>query len=442
MKIKNKNIGNKLDWVDEFITRVKPYIFVRVEDNLLIKRPNNAQKLNPTGARILKSLLDGVAIKQVLSQVNNSPEKINDISNFMLAVRQSLEGNLNEFTLNPAVEINPFEMKFSNYPVLSELALTYRCNLKCEFCYAGCNCTSNPAKDDKEMSPDEVEKIIGKIFNDAKVPSISFTGGEPTLDANLQRYIRFAKELGMRVNLITNGTLISKTSAQKLADEGLDSAQVSLEGITNETHDRIVGSQGAFKKSLLGIKNLKSAGISTHTNTTITKTNLNECFLFPEFVHEILENDRFSMNLIIPTGSAAINDKLTIRYSETGQHLEKIIDKSKQYNVEFMWYSPVPMCLFNSIPHGLGNKGCSACDGLISIAPNGDVLPCASYDESVGNLLEQDFETIWQSVNAVKFRSKSHANDLCKSCEDFHICNGACPLYWRIIGFEELKFDV
>ena len=436
--MKNNNNIDRLEWVDEFISRVKPYIFVRTEDNLLIKRPNNAQKLNSVGAQILKLLLDGATIKQVLLKIKNSPEKIDDISDFMLAVRQSLEGNLDEFSLNPAVEIIPFEMKFSDYPVLSELALTYRCNLKCEFCYAGCNCTTNPAKDVKEMSATEVERIIERIFNDAKVPSISFTGGEPTLDKNLSRYISFAKNLGMRINLITNGTLISNDYANELADNGLDSAQVSLEGITSITHDKIVNSKGAFAKSISGVENLKSAGILTHTNTTITKTNLSESFQIPKFVHEKLGNDRFSMNLIIPTGSAAINDKLTVRYSEIGKHLKKIITESKKYNVNFMWYSPVPMCLFNSIPHGLGNKGCSACDGLISIAPNGDVLPCASYDESVGNLLKQNFRTIWQSISAIKFRTKSLAHDLCKKCDDFHICNGACPLYWRKIGFKEL----
>lgn len=439
MKVEIKDTENNLEWVDEFITRVKPYIFVRVEDNLLIKRPNNAQKLNPTGAKILKSLLNGAKIEQILAKVKYSQEKINDISNFMLAVRHSLEGNLNEFSINPAVEITPFKMEFSDYPVLSELALTYRCNLKCEFCYAGCNCTTNPAKNDKEMSPNEIESIIEKILGDAKVPSISFTGGEPLLDKNLPRYIRFAKNIGMRVNLITNGTLISNAGAKTLADAGLDSAQVSLEGTTAKTHDAIVNSKGAFERSLAGIKSLQAVGILTHTNTTITKTNLNECFLFPKFVREILDIDRFSMNLIIPTGTAAINDKLTVHYSEIGKYLEKIIVESKNHNVHFMWYSPVPMCLFNSIPNGLGNKGCSACDGLISIAPNGDVLPCASYDESVGNLLKQDFKTIWHSINAVKFRTKSLANDLCKNCEDFHICNGACPLYWRKIGFEELE---
>ena len=48
-----------LTWVDEFIARVRPFIFVREEDNLLIKRPNQAQKLNEQGAKILGRLVDG-----------------------------------------------------------------------------------------------------------------------------------------------------------------------------------------------------------------------------------------------------------------------------------------------------------------------------------------------------------------------------------------------
>lgn len=59
-------------WVDEYFTRVRPYVFVRIEDNLLIKRPNVACKLNPSGARILKALLDGVPFAQVLARLKQT----------------------------------------------------------------------------------------------------------------------------------------------------------------------------------------------------------------------------------------------------------------------------------------------------------------------------------------------------------------------------------
>ena len=458
-----------LAWVDTFIDNVKPYIFVRLEDNLLIKRPNTATKLNPMGARVLYSLLQGTSIRQLLNDIGREPGKVADVTYFLAAVKQYLEGTLDEFSLNPAVETVPFEMNFSQYPVLSEVALTYRCNLKCRFCYAGCN-KKKPSplsrklawtpqsfslskvfggvgtffqkgpdpSETEEMSAAQVKKILKRLFHQAKVPSVSFTGGEPLLSPALPKLIRYAKGLGMRVNLITNGTLVTEKVARVLADSGLDSAQVSLEGVTPAIHDAIVQCSGAFQKTVAAVQRLKEKGIRTHTNTTITGENLEECEEMPLFVKNILNNERFSMNLVIPTGSGALHSTVPVKYSEIAPHLDTIIENSKAQGVEFMWYSPVPMCMFNSILHNLGNKGCSACDGLISIAPNGDVLPCASYADPVGNLLKQDFTAIWQSVGAARYRAKSLAHPGCKSCDHFHICNGACPLYWQHMGFAEL----
>jgi radical SAM protein with 4Fe4S-binding SPASM domain len=379
-----------------------------------------------------------MTINALLDKTGRAPGRIEDISSFMKAVKHQLEGRLDEFSDNPAVEVIPFEMKFSEYPVLSEVALTYRCNLKCTFCYAGCGCTANPVGSSREMTTEQVKQVLWKIFHDAKVPSVSFTGGEPTLVPELPVLVAYAKKLGMRVNLITNGTKITQQLAKDLADSGLDSAQVSIEGVTAATHDRTVGLKGAFEKSVRAISSLKKVGILTHSNTTMTADNMAECRELPEFVKQTLKNDRFSMNLIIPAGSGSVNENLIVPYTCVGKQIEKIVALSRETGVDFMWYSPVPMCMFNSIVHGLGNKGCSACDGLISVGANGDVLPCASCDDSVGNLLESDFTSIWQSEKAKKYRDKRFAHPQCRACENFHICNGACPLYWQKVGFKEL----
>jgi len=424
-------------WVDEFFQNVKPYIYVRIEDNLLIKRPNQIQKLNKTGAKILKALLDGNKIKDILVNINSSEKEI-QIHHFLSAIRESIDGQIDIFTTNPAVEKKPFEMNFSEFPVLSELAVTYRCNLKCAFCYAGCNLTQNPINSDKELTTKELKKIISKIINQAKAPSISFTGGEPVLRKDLPELICYAKTLGMRVNLISNGTLIDKKKVDEMVSAGLDSAQISIEGTDAKTHDYLVGKQGAFEKSLEAISLLKKTGIHTHTNTTLSRINIEQANQFPEFVRNQLDLKKFSMNMMIPSGSVSENNSLKLYYSEMGAYLESIIAKSKTHDVEFMWYSPIPICMFNTITHGLGNKGCSACDGLISVAPNGDILPCASYDKIVGNLFDNDFKNIWHDKPAKYFRQKEFANSYCKTCEHFMLCNGACPLYWRNMGYNEL----
>ena len=175
-----------------------------------------------------------------------------------------------------------------------------------------------------------------------------------------------------------------------------------------------------------------------HTNTTLTRLNLDQAVRFPAFVKNTLGLDTFSMNLMIPEGTGAVNKSLAVRYAQIGPVLEAVQGAAAARGVGFKWYSPVPMCLFNPIVHGLGNKGCAACDGLISVNPKGQVLPCASFDDPVGSLLNADFETIWQSEKAAAYRRKEHAHAACRDCEHFPICHGGCPLYWRNMGYDEL----
>lgn len=427
-----------LTWADEFIRNVRPYIFVREEDGLLIKKPNQAHRLNPQGVRVLKFLLDGGTTDQLLDRVGREEQRVADVALFLHEVRRYLDGTLQETNHTRAVEIQPLEVNFSRLPVLSEVAVTSRCNLRCAFCYGSCSCTGRPANARDEMTTQEIERILAKIFLQARVPSVSFTGGEPAMRPDLCRLVGHAKALGMRVNLITNGTLVSAALARSLAAAGLDSAQVSLEGVTAATHDAVTGVPGSFAATLAGVTHLKGCGIPVHTNTTLNRRNLDDCRRMPRFVREELGLDRFSMNLVIPSGAALVHEHLLVRYSEVGPMVEGVLEESRRLGVEFMWYSPTPLCLFNPILHALGNKACGACDGLLSVDSGGNVLPCSSWPDPVGNLLQSDFAGIWDSSRATAYRRKRLAHPQCRECDSFPACHGACPLYWRHFGFDEL----
>jgi radical SAM protein with 4Fe4S-binding SPASM domain len=427
----------RTDWIDQFIDNVRPYIFVREEDDLLIKVPNQAFRLNSSGVRVLRFLLDGGTIGQLLEQCGAGREE--DIALFMYEVKRCLEGSLSEHDHSRAVEVKPLELNFSRLPVLSEIAVTSRCNLRCVFCYAGCACRAGePGADMREMSCDEVMAVIDTIHGEARVPSLSFTGGEPLLRRDLTRLVAHASARGMRVNLITNGTLLTGKLARELAAAGLDSAQVSLEGSSAGIHEAVTGIAHSFDRTVSAVGMLREEGIHVHTNTTINRLNMDECVELPAFIDDTLGLAKFSMNMVIPSGSATVNADQLVRYSEVGVLLEAIIAASRKRGIEFMWYSPTPLCVFNPIIHGLGNKGCSACDGLLSVDSTGDILPCSSWDEPVGNLLSGSFTDIWASGRAESLRLKSEAHPHCRECDSFAVCHGACPLYWRHFGFDEL----
>ncbi|TFF86142.1 MAG: radical SAM protein [Promethearchaeota archaeon] len=430
-----------LEWIPEYIENVKEYLYVREEDKLLILRPMMVHHLNDVGTIILSKYLSGASNLEVIELLEEKyaiPRNkiMKDIYDFIADVRAVISG-CPLFLEHEMVEEIPFKKKKVFYPILSELALTYRCNNECVFCYAN----SSPNIKNDELDKEQIIKIISIIGNDAKVPSISFTGGEPTVVKNLPEYIKFARKLGMRVNLITNGRHCSNINyAKKLVNAGLHSVQVSIEGSNSKVHDAITRRSGSFDETVQGILNLKSLGINVHTNTTINRMNLSDLLNLVDFIKDNLKNEYFSMNMVIYTGTSLADIKrVMVKYNEIGKYAKSIYYHAKKRNIRFIWYSPTCYKYFHPSSLNLDFKSCAACNGLLSVSPMGEVLPCSSFKTGVGNLLKEKFETIWKNKSAVYWRLKQYARPICKKCEYFSTCEGACPLYWDIIGLDELN---
>lgn len=460
-----------LKWIDQFAERVRPYVRVRTEDQVLIKVPTDVFPLNSSGVELLDRVLKGESIRQVARSVGaeRHPERIRQIHTFFCDVRDLLSGRMGDGRGRPTTHVTRFRGTFTRYPVLSEIAVTYRCNLACTFCYAGCGTEDaspgnpchekcrrgwrawetnswwrrrpperDPVRD--EMTSDEIIEVIDQIALVGKVPSISFTGGECTLRPELPRWIEHARRRGMRVNIITNGVACSnKALVDALSGAGLHSAQVSLEGPSPDVHDGLTQRPGSFRRTIQGIENLRDAGIRVHTNTTVCRENAEHVTAMVELAKS-LGLVRVSMNHIIPTGASnlAPNRNNRIRYSEIGRYVLRAKQRARQCGIAFHWYSPTPFCIFNTVAHGLGNKGCAACDGLIHVSPSGEVLPCSSFARGVGNILEKGLEKVWFGPDAQYYKRKRQAPWLCRACRDFALCQGACTLYWSAMGHGEL----
>ncbi len=431
-----------LRWVDELVRSARPHLVLRPEDEMLILVPNRPVKVNRTALRILGAMVEeGLGIADVLAREGDGPRRRSEIHYFFADLESWLDGTLGEGFSRRAVLREPFTADFCRYPVLAEVALTYRCNLTCGFCYAGCGVAGLPEgwNENQVMSDDEVCRVLDVIRRDACCPSVSFTGGEPTLRPSLPRFVRHAKELGLKVNLISNGQRLDEDRVRALADAGLDSAQLSLEGPTAATHDAIVGKPGAYDRLWAGVERLRAHGVRVHTNTTLSRRNLEVA----EGVVELVADrglERLTMNLVIPCGSAGAAPDLGLSYRDVGGHVLRLRARAQARGVELVWYSPLPLCLFNTIAHGLGNRGCAAADGLLHVSPSGDVLPCSSFGhaEILGNLLREPFETVWRSRSARFFREKKMMPAGCESCPEAAACRGACVLYWREKGVHEL----
>lgn len=427
--------------IDSFVSSTLDVISLRREDSLLIVRPNKIQHVNATGFDMLNMLYSErksseTAVAEISLKFNvDKSTVLRDLSEIINTLSAIMHENYDSATMLQTI---PYEPENIALPILSEIALTYRCQNRCDFCYA-----SSPYRGDEkpEMTTEEVKIIIDKIFYEAQVPTISFTGGEPTLRKDLPELIAHASERGMRTNLITNGIICSDPNFVKtLADAGLKSAQVSLESHDNDLHNKITGNSNAFKNTVQAVHNLKNAGIHTHTNTTICRGNKEHLIPLVEFVKKEFNASYLSMNMIIATGIARDNENINIGYTTIGGIIEPVLKFCAQNEIKFVWYSPTPYCIFNPVDHGLGSKSCACVSGLLSVNPSGEILPCSSYDKGIGNLLKHSFKHIWNSDQALYYREKRYVPPVCKKCDLEKLCSGGCPLYWENAGsFKEIE---
>ncbi|MBN1426118.1 radical SAM protein [Candidatus Fermentibacteria bacterium] len=424
-----------LEWVDGFIDSIRPYVHVRLTDNVLIRMPNQAFRLNRTGARTLHHLLAGGSIADIIRH-DGDGNVSRDLAVFFTDLSRVLSDELSDEHWSPAIRRSPFALGYIELPILSEISLTFRCNLRCQFCYAACRHVSEPAPK-AEMDTKTVKDVLRIIRQDAEVPSVSFTGGEPMLRPDLPDLVAYARSLDMRVNLITNGTLIDRAVAATLKKRGLASAQVSIESPEPAIHDRIVGQGGAHAASVAGLHALQEAGVHVHPHTTLCAMNLDTATLLPAFARS-LGATRCSANLVIPAGRG-IDPELATTYREAAALLPEIVAAARSESIHFMWYSPIPVCLFNPVQQGLGNKSCAACEGLLSIDPSGQVLPCSSWPEPLGSILEDGFSRIWFGPRTRHIREKREAHPLCRPCPEFALCQGACPLYFHAHDYDEIE---
>ena len=116
-------------------------------------------------------------------------------------------------------------------------------------------------------------------------PVLLFSGGEPLLREDLFGLAAYAKSLGLRPVLSTNGTLITPEMAEKLREAGFQYVGVSLDGL-EEIHDKFRGRQGAFAEAIQGLRNAAAAGLKTGVRFTVNADNVADLPAVIDYVAE------------------------------------------------------------------------------------------------------------------------------------------------------------
>ena len=279
---------------------------------------------------------------------------------------------------------------------------TWHCNQKCLHCYAA----GQPLSDTPELTTAQWKEILAKL-RAANVPQVTFTGGEPTLRADLVELVEAAQWFVTRLN--TNGRLLTPELCRRLYEASLDSVQVTLYSHDPAIHNALVGAEG-FDDTVTGIKNAVAAGLSVSVNTPLC--SLNEDYAATvRFVHEL--GVRYvTCSGLIPSGSAEGAESRATRLTEEQltDVLRRAVTAAEELEMEMDFTSPGWLKEETLRSMGLTLvPSCGACLSNMAIAPDGGVIPCQSWlsSQPLGNMLTDDWDKIWQSQRCAAIRAKS-----------------------------------
>ena len=310
-------------------------------------------------------------------------------------------------------------------PISVQFELTYRCNCDCFFCY-----THLGPPPTEELATGEILGILHELKT-AGVHSVNFNGGEPLLREDFVEIAGNACRLGLDLHLNTNGTLLSDSLASDLQDL-LPSVCVSLLDPTPSGHDRLVGYDGAFHKTIKGIQILRRHGIAVEVNTAASALNFEH---LDDIARIAVENGAtaFLVTRYVVTSDRyahlALNTRQTLAMLRSLRDIEATLPGLERISLP----GPIPLC---AVPSDLRdclrrwNVQCSVGFGMCRIDPAGNVSPCTILAAPVfGNLRNQSFHEIWTSAEWERFVQCDHLPERCMSCESLAECRGGCPGY-------------
>ncbi|MBE6971425.1 MAG: radical SAM protein [Ruminococcaceae bacterium] len=278
----------------------------------------------------------------------------------------------------------------------------WHCNQKCLHCYAA----QQPMAEAEELSTAQWKEVLAKL-QQANVPQVTFTGGEPTMRGDLVELVREAQWFVTRLN--TNGRLLTEQLCRDLYEASLDSVQVTLYSADADTHNALVGAPG-FEDTVQGIRNAVEAGLIVSVNTPLCTLNENYA-----------QTLRFARSLgvryatcsgLIPSGEALGEDSRATRLSaqQLTDILREAVTTAAKLGMELDFTSPG--WLDEDTLRTLGLTlipSCGACLSNMAVAPDGTVVPCQSWlgGVTLGHMLRDDWHTIWDSEHCRAIRAES-----------------------------------
>jgi radical SAM protein with 4Fe4S-binding SPASM domain len=356
--------------------------------------------LDDNEAIIFRMLLDGMGLDFISLEAKKLDIDIPNIEEYIHIIVNKLK-NRKTFPY-PSIAYDAHDADI--YPTHIHLCLTHFCNLRCKHCFLAAG-----EKLHDELTIDQWIDGLSNVLNYIKNPYITVSGGEPTTYPSLKKLLMFLKEKQSNITLYTNGH-----SDLSNILHYVDAVQISLEGLSANTHDFIRGS-GSFKRILKNIERMPD------------KSKIEIAFLIlPHNFEEITSNletflDKYGISVNNIRLNAEIEKDGRANELDNSYHDFFVENAEKIFGfISSMFHQEPRLLLRNMRNCGIGIS--------IGIDSNGKIYPCDLFFEDFASIFDKDIDIKLKDIRNINKKTEISNFNSCIKCDLRYICLGGCKI--------------
>jgi radical SAM protein with 4Fe4S-binding SPASM domain len=303
-------------------------------------------------------------------------------------------------------------------PFVVQIFPVYACNFTCEYCFHSVPKQQRGFVSDwPVMKIDLYEKCIDDLSRfDDRLKVLRFVGmGEPLLHPDISRMIGYAVRKGVaeRVELLTNGSLLTPKMSDALIAAGLDRMVISLQGLSAESYRKISRVKIDFDQFVANLAYFYARKTGTHVYVKIVDYALDA----------VDTREKFYAIFGDICDSIAVETAVPIM---PGVDYEKVLKTAQGHTTQF----GLPVAEIEVCPQAFFT---------MQINPDGKIVPCyqITYPGIMGDAHHRSLENIWNGDEYRRFRlamldGRSRANQVCAQCNFIR---------YRLFPEDDLKFE-
>lgn len=307
------------------------------------------------------------------------------------------------------------------------LEVTARCNHDCLHCYNVWKNRAPYAGTTRELDTASLLALVGRLKVELGLESLTLTGGEPLLRPDLPELVGALRELGLGLNLITNGTLLDAAALDRLTPGKIDVFELPLLAAGAALHDRLSGAPGAHERVLEAIAELKLRGelvvvvfVATELNRASFRETAELAFA--------LGADALMLNRFNPGGSGAEHlAELQASPAALQALLDEAEELSARYDFQISCSIAMPPCLIDTTRYARLSFGFCAAGterAYYTVDPGGRLRPCNHSPTVLGDLREASVAALLESETMLAFLEARP--ERCGGCRLERECLGGC----------------